>query len=347
MEDFVGGVSTARITTNPASVGLINRFHLQYDGAQYEAPETTGQTFVSDSEYEDGVVTQGSIIFAMPVEDWFSVGVKLSGQYDRYDSKSNLVEDISRSSTEKITRITSGFLIGMPFDLFTIGASFNRHDIITEKDIKFFNVTGDNADAKFDGNAVMDSIDVGIIIPNIWDIIDLGIAYIPAKQGVIEYDIKKGNTKIEATEDFEEPGQVIYGMGYSYELENSIFQFLGDVGNIAKVEKNFLGEAGEGGNTKGGLIRYALPPLIDISYGVREEELATLTLRTETVSLQLPIYIGTIKIGTQTIKLSDDEGTVTEITIPKFSFNVQFGERVGRALEVKPKTKKITFIDRL
>ncbi|MBF0286538.1 MAG: hypothetical protein HQM14_01855 [SAR324 cluster bacterium] len=347
LEDFVGGVSSARITTNPASVGLINSFHIQYDGAQYDAPDSTGQTFVSDSEYETGVVTQGSLIFAMPIEDWFSVGISFSGQFERYDSEVTLVEEIKRNSKEKITRLTSGFLIGMPFDLFTIGASFNRHDIVTEKEVKFFNVTTDEADSKFKGSAVLNSVDYGIIIPNIFDIIDFGVTYIPSKEGIIEYDIKKGSTKIEATEEFEEPGQVIYGIGYSYDLESSIFQFLGDVGSITQVKKNFLGEAGDGGNTKGGLIRYAYPPLLDISYGIREEELASLTIRTETASLQLPIYIGTIKIGTQRILLLDDEGTVADITIPKFSFNVQFGERVGRALELKPKTKKITFIDRL
>ncbi|MBF0277843.1 MAG: hypothetical protein HQM13_08635 [SAR324 cluster bacterium] len=345
----MGGVSSQRVTKNPASVGTINRFHLQYDAYSFDALETTGQTFVSDPEYDKGNLVQGELTFVWPGFFLFnlSIGLSLDAHQEEYKSNNiDLIEGRQRSAVEKFTKVNRGLWVSTPFDFFTAGLRFNQRTIYIDKDVHYSGTFADDVDTNINGIASVSTLDVGVIIPGLWDIFDLGIMYVPPTKGTIKFDYQKSGKSLDATQPFEEAGQTIVGIGVAVEYGESAYQYLFETGTTSKVDNNFLGESGEAGTIEGQLIRFAYPPFVDVSYGVRKESLFSLSLQTETISFQFPIAIGTIKLGQATIKLLDGSDTVAEVKIPKFSFNIQFGGPRS-ALIVKPKTKKIHFIDRL
>ena len=157
------------------------------------------------------------------------------------------------------------------------------------------------------------------------------------------------NKRLFVPKVFEEPSLTIVGVGMSFNLGSvGGIQLLQDTGSFGDTTNGLQGIS-EGNELSGSLIRIAFPPLIDISYGIQTKDIGVLTVQTTTISIQFPFFEGSnLKIGLQTIKITDaNDEDIAEFSYPKISFNVQFGKSTGSTRSVKPKTKTLSFIDRL
>ncbi|MBF0288779.1 MAG: hypothetical protein HQM14_13255 [SAR324 cluster bacterium] len=399
LEDFAGGVSNTRATINPASIGLIDRFHLEYvaggnwygkesstnkelssfasqfelNGADAVPLAPDGETRVSGIRYSKARIGILHFVFVWPLED-FSIGMGIDDYREIYKDADfldfdgnplNEVNNQTSSLTEKLDWNTWSYMVGMTLPGFSFGVRYNSHNF--DHDISAFNaaalvpISDSNSTVDFRGkidivgNASYNSLDYGILIPNLIPKMDIGITYRAPTTATIRFDTEKlknlpaGASYKKAT--FQEPSLLLFGVGYIFEFEGTALQLLGDYGKYSEVENNAAGESGTDGNRAGALTRFVWPPLIDISYGIQEEQLAGFKLQKISASLQFPLPAlegYNLKLGTQTFKVTDSGGsTVLDVTFTTFSMNIQWGERRGRALEVPPKTKEIRFIDRL
>ncbi len=399
LEDFVGGVSNTRVTINPATISLIDRFHLQYvlggnlsgkatstnkelssfvdrfklngESAVVLAPDE--ETPVSGVRYSKAHVGILNLLFVWPLED-FSVGIGIDDQKEIYkegvflDFDGNELDEKTNdtgSLEETLDWDTINYVGGITLPGFSIGIRYNQSTFTHS--ISFFNTSAlalaDDLTRTFDFEGSLDIVgeakygfwDYGILIPSLIPKMDIGITYRAPTTATIRFDTEKlenlpsGATYKKVT--FQEPSLLLFGIGYIFEFEGTALQLLGDYGKYSEVENNPLGESGTDGNRAGGLTRFVWPPLIDLSYGIQEEQLAGFKLQKISTSLQFPLPVlegYNLKLGTRTFKVTDSGGsTILDVTFTTFSMNIQWGERRGRALEVPPKTKEIRFIDRL
>ncbi len=396
LEDFAGGVSNTRVTSNPASVGLIDRLHLQYNWTSYQSGNVLpafldrGKVFGQDAdpfvvssdndtaplvelaeqvesiEYSRGRVAGFTTTFVLPF-DFASFGASVTFQHERYENGRYLDFEDNRISTdregpeaEEINTGSLAFLVGVPFQQFTVGAKLTRQTIVhsvVDLDPSFFaatdnlTLTTDLLNAfKISGNTTYNIPEYGISIPNLFNFFDIGVVYRPKVTGVMRLDLDSAALGLTFDDfEFEDPQMLLLGVGYTLELGNSGLQFLGDTGSIGASDNTALGGPATGGSINGGLIRYALPPYIDISYGSQTRQFFTFRMQTETIGVQFPFLEGfNLKFGLQTLRIFDeDDKALVSVTYGKFSFNLQFGDAARRALIVPPKTKRIRFIDRL
>ena len=114
------------------------------------------------------------------------------------------------------------------------------------------------------------------------------------------------------------------------------------------MDANLKGHSNEGGSVIGGLYRILWPPILDITYGVQVEEIEELRTILTSTSIQFPFLFDgqVIKFGVRNLQIFDGSEQIESVTFPQFSFNLQFGEPVPRALDIEPKTKELTLIDR-
>ncbi|MBF0279232.1 MAG: hypothetical protein HQM13_15650 [SAR324 cluster bacterium] len=392
-------MSNTRVTINPATVGLVDRFHFQYgvlgntdastkatkterelstfvdqftlnrEEASVLAPD--GLTEVSGIEYEEARLSIFNMLFVWPFDE-FSLGVSIDNQRQIYGNGSFLDlngdpltgTENETGASESFDYDTFSYLAGIAFKPFSLGIRYNirtfNHNIKFLNPFALINQTNPLSPANFIGSidilgtAEYVYLDYGILFPNFLPKLDIGLTYRPSTTGTLKFD--QNGLKdlppgaVYKKRNFTEPALMLVGFGYIFELGGTALQLLGDLGSYSETDENAAGESGSNGNRAGGLIRFVWSPLIDISYGVQEETLAGLTYQNISTSLQFPIpFIDgyNLKLGTRTIKLTSEGSTIIDVTFATFSFNLQFGERRGRALEVPPKTKEIRFIDRL
>ncbi len=393
LEGFSGAITSARVTLNPASVALINRFHFQYEVAGYNtkdtelsgftnrarldneeaflvAPDTTN--LIDAIEYSSGRVNTLNLAFVWPLDNLaFGIEYDFQGQFYKdavfLDSDGTALSTILNPNTieESIFRNTFAYSVGVVFPGLALGVRYNQRSILDQ--IKSYNPAEfvkasdfsdirTSSDFTLEGSASYGFLEYGILMPNLVSNIDFGVMYRPETTATLEFnsseisDLLPSGGTFEDVE-FNEPALLSVGGGIVLDFETIGLQFLGEAGQYGENTSDAQGNTGDNGNRLGGLTRLLVGSWIDISYGVQEEKLAGFTIRSITTGLQLPIPAlkgNTLKISTRTLQIDDQDGDrIVDATFVLLSFNLQFGTPRQRALEVAPKTKKITFLDRL
>lgn len=151
LEDFIGGVSNTRITSNPASTGLMDRWHLQYSGISYTGEITSrsfldvitldglpatavapdGETELSGVHYQKANYTEGKISFVWPFS-LFSLGVSTEGKsrsekdglyvnrsFQPLDDDTNATD-----ATESFESSKFGLILGIPLNGWAFGIRY-------------------------------------------------------------------------------------------------------------------------------------------------------------------------------------------------------------------------------
>ncbi len=288
--DFVGDQPN-QLTANPASVAVINRFHLQFDGLEYNVLERTESNPFKDTEAGEGQVQHGALRVVWPFAFGVELGVEDNDPFEEYPADKPLARKANRNASDQVNRVTSSVLFGKSFGPIAIGVRGNRQDFHILKERKFSKtVVSDPTFSATEGSATAFTTEVGILVPKLFNFLDLGLVSTPTSGGIVEFAPAAGGAEVPLTEEFEEPGRNVLGLGTSWEVGRMGLHVLADVGTIDSVEKDVLGETREAGSLRGGMVRLTIPSMLDVSYGSRLETTGELSLQTETINLQLPLF---------------------------------------------------------
>ncbi|MGK5090771.1 hypothetical protein WDW89_01995 [Deltaproteobacteria bacterium TL4] len=162
LEDFTGGVTSTRVSENPASVALIGRNHIQYlsysfsssaikpvyveyfrvNDRETEIQGTDQNTEVKQIQYGEGTTNGKDLVVVTPFE-YFSLGLGFTTQQSLYrdsvflDENSNPIDEgsVYKATNAKYNKGATDYYLGIPFKTFSIG--IKRQLWLVENNIQY------------------------------------------------------------------------------------------------------------------------------------------------------------------------------------------------------------------
>ncbi len=380
LEDFSAGFGEHRITINPASVALLEQIHFQYRFGQYaggnelsaftDQAKVNGQSAlvlteenatISGVRYDDGETDQFRGVIAWPLAS-FAVGVVAEGSTENYENgtlldnnREELASETSAPDSEIIEANTVSVLLGLPLDQLFVGLRVGRttieHKVSRFESFQLGEASSDSSDlftTDINGSAEYTVMEFGAFLPELFSFLDLGVVYRPAAQATMTlsgFESNLSSNKEFADFEFEDPAFFQIGGGVRFDFGDSgVFQFAYDAGSQTAVDTGATGSSVEAGTLSGFLLRYGLPGLFDVSFGVQNQTIDPLTWNTNTVSVRFPVWEEFhIKVGVRQVKLSNDKGdNLAEASFLLISFDAQFGEPEPRIVTKQQVDREVT-----
>lgn len=387
-EEFIGNVEPTRIGPNPASTALITRNHVEYGGFAYQATNAYADSDVAHINDDRGNYTpyafadstgngnqarfEETFVMQNHAALFGTLGFVVLGlgYQNRLESHQNgtfmtdaLVpsEDIIKTNIKEriFSQETSSLYFGFSFGGVHFGTIYNQHKDQLTMDEIWLNEASNRGVSKSIGLASYTSQEFGLMIPTLFDFIDLGITHRPETKVNMKFDVEVSaydsynNTIWLEMTDYEYTKPAFTGFGASLLTgwgDNLGLGFSFDFGKYAKVDKSKFGEIGDAGHLEGKMVRL-LWDWFDVKIGQKSESLYNYTFEKNFISFKIPVSNKhVIRIGGTQFKVTDNiDNTLLDVPYFTASVNVKFGSSASQGIcgSVAPKTKTMSIIDKI